>query len=360
MRRFGLTAVLILGASTWAAAGEGHGGHHGGFSGYSGGWRSRGFSGFSSFGYSSIGVVGGLGSFTYYRGPAFGYFGDFYPGYNPYYAYPTTVPVVSYTAPPAPIIVNGIPAWPGLDPGLNPALSPRVRVADPAGRLDAADQIPQAIRPSNAEAKRKSIRHQAQGDEYFIKANFLQAFAHYKQASSTAPDLPQPRYRMAIALAAMSRFGPAADEFKRLMRIAPDWPVQGERLDDVFGPDNDLARLAVLSKVAEWVREDVRDPERLYLMGVLLHFNEDYDKARPFFEAVAVLAEEPDYVQPFFAPPQNVAPGRGAPANRREAGQPDEEPVPRPQAVVPAPAAPMALSGPRLLPLGDPPGAARR
>jgi hypothetical protein len=71
--------------------------------------------------------------------------------------------------------------------------------------------------------------------------------------------------------------------------------------------------------VAAWVREDIRDPSRLFLMGVLLHFNDDPDKSRTFFEAASALAPEPMYAQAFLEA-----------EDRQHAAKPAEEPRPAP------------------------------
>jgi hypothetical protein len=172
---------------------------------------------------------------------------------------------------------------------------------------------------------------------------------------------------MAVTLAAMQEFDSAVDELKRLIQLDPEWPAHGDRLDDLFGADHNISKNVLLHKVSGWVREDVRDPDRLFLMGVLLHFNEDADKAKTFFETANLLTGgDAGYVSAFLTPAAQhagAAPKAPAAPARAAEEEDDEAPVPRPQAQ-PAPSKPAAdrpvreLAGPRLLDPGVPPGAA--
>lgn len=380
-RQFALAVVAILFASPALFAQHHHHGHHhhhGGWYGpgwYGGGWGYSGgllglgritpFYPYSySFGYSSMAGFGGL---SYYNGPV-GVYGGMY-GFAPYGA-----PGYGYL-PMAPVTVQTRPLFIGGDPADNPAIQEWMpeKFKRPDGNAAAVPVQPVQrsvrlfVKPTSPEQKRKSIRSQAQADEWFVKANYLQAFARYKQASSAAPDRPEPRFRMAVTLAAMREFGSAVDELKRLIRLDPGWPAHGDRLDDLFGADHSISKNVLLHKVSAWVREDVRDPDRLFLMGVLLHFNEDADKAKTFFETASLLlGGDAEYVNAFLTPaaPREGAAPRAPAADAPAAEEEDvEAPVPKPLAR-PAPSEPAAgrpareLAGPRLLDPGVPLGAA--
>jgi hypothetical protein len=155
---------------------------------------------------------------------------------------------------------------------------------------------------------------------------------------------------MALALAATRNYSQAVDEIQRAMRINPNWPRDGVALDELFGADNVLSKNAVLHKLASWVGEDIRDPDRLFLMGVLLHFNGDVDKSRVFFEAAYELSPNRAYAQAFLEaegdqraqrPAEDPRPGpiddgEAAPTGPAIPGLPakpqPEEPRPRPLA----------------------------
>jgi hypothetical protein len=216
-----------------------------------------------------------------------------------YFGYPNTGP---YFVPLAPVFRPSWPNWNGGDPfdngqgqgghssGINPpAASQRRR----------AGILPSVPKKSANEALRRSIRLQGVGDEYFGKQNYSQAYANYKQALSVTPRRIEPRLRMAISLAATTHYSQAVDEMKRAMRMNPDWPRTGASLDELFGADNIMSKNAVLHRVTEWMRENDRDPDRLFLMGVLLHFNNEPEKSHTLFEAARALSPKSTHVQAF-------------------------------------------------------------
>lgn len=350
-------AVLLLAAVPASAQHHGNGNRHHG--GWGGGWGypGGGFS-FGSFGGLSYGRVayGGYLPFSYgytsYGGLGYGLpaggFGPYY-GYSSLYGYPNFGPYYNYvpmgvTAPVVPPIVQQPP--PVLLPPGNPTIEELIRQQQPNGNANAQPrQTDVAIfaKPSNAEAKRKSMHYQAQGDEWFLKQNYLQAFARYKQAYAAATDRPEPRFRMALALAGTANYGMAVDELKRLSQLDPQWPAHADRLDEVFGADRMIAKNIVLQKVAEWVREDVRDPDRLYLLGVLLYFNEDADKAQLLFETAGLLSGDPQHVRVFLgaAQPPGPQPPVPQPPGVQPAKLPDNgAPVPHPPQVRTEPSRP--------------------
>jgi hypothetical protein len=129
---------------------------------------------------------------------------------------------------------------------------------------------------------------------------------------------------MALALAATTNYASSVEEIKRARRIDPSWPQTGPKLDELFGADNILSQNAVLHKTAAWVREDIRDPDRLFLMGVLLHFSGDPDKSRTFFEAASALAPFPIYAQAFLDAEQRQRADRPAEVDTASEGRQPE------------------------------------
>lgn len=342
---------------------------------YRSGYSSFGFPG---FGYSRFGYSGyGYGGFGYYSGPVGGYptpYGPLPYGYASY-GYPNYGPNYTYI-PPAPVVIQPHPIWLGQNPFDNDAI--REWMPQPQGAGNIPNQVPgvpnQApavqppqenpqviIKPSNVESRRTAIRLQAQGDEWFQKHNFIQAYARYKQAAAATPDLAEPRLRMAIALAAMSEFSQAATEMKRAMRIDPSIPFTADRLDALYGDGGGIAKNSLLHKLQEWVREDIRDPDRLFVIGAILYLDDDVDRATPFLQAAAKLAGSPFHIQAFLRPvaqagtqgaPQRVVPAAKPPA-------PAIDNVAAPTSILPKqksnpPAAP--LDGPQLILPAEPNG----
>lgn len=388
--RWFLTLALAFGATTTAfssvasaqhhhhgGGGFGHNRGYGNYGGYRGygrgglgysgfGYRSYGFGGlgYSTYGYgglyggySGFSLSTGFGGLNYYRGPV--YAGPFYGAYGAYggwpQAYVTQAPVIppvfAYTAPfPAnnPVLFedaagvapgfNGA-AVPGFDGAVNPnpnaQLEQQLREqlqAEPVNLLN--------LQPSSAEARLKSLRFQAQGDEWLAKRNWMQAYTHYKQAATTAIDLPAPRLRMAVALCAMNNGDLAVREVKRAMRTDPLCVQTTDRLETIFGESGAIARNGMLLTVADWVREDVRDPNRILVMGTMLFLNEDLDQALPFLKTASTLLGSPEYMQGFFTKVE-FAPAPDAKAPQViEPGRPQINPPPADSEDGPAPVAP--------------------
>jgi len=398
MRWFLSFAIVIAGASTLDAhPGHGHGGgghsggysgghfHGGGFSSFGvggfglgglyGGYRNYGFNpgyggiggyGYSPFGAARLGVYNtyyqsfGLSGLNYYRGPVGGYIAPpvyGYPGvgagyyaplyFNPGYSAPIVQPPTNQW--PAPILGGGPipPQVPQLDPN-NPALFDERGIPGPQGldqqivRDEPLEGVEPAVRVSNVEAKTRSIRFNAAGDEWFAKRNYMQAYTRYKQSASAAPDLAESRMRMAMALCAMNQPASAAKEIKRALRLDPTVVIKSASLDEVYGddPSGQIVLNNMLQTLADWVREDIRDPDRLLVMGTILFLHNDPDQALPFLKSSALLTGTDVYLRPFVKQAQRPAPA--VVAGPRVAAPPPLAAKPRPAPVLPRAEAPPA------------------
>ena len=231
------------------------------------------------------------------------------------------VPVVSTVLPPNPAIVGQPPLNAALEKAKDIAALERVQKL-----LPGLEQRPvRQPKPSNPEAKQRSIHFQGQGDIRFKKQEYLRAHELYRQAYRAARDRPEPYFRMGFALAALGHHGSAVREFKRGLNIDRSWALTGASLEEIFG-DNQLARNALLHEIAEWVREDIRDPDRLFLMGVMLYFDDDIDRALPFLQTADQLAGSPPHIRAFLHPP--VPHGQKTPP---KPPRPEPPPLPEPE-----------------------------
>jgi hypothetical protein len=258
---------------------------------------------YGAYGYAPYGAYG-YGSVVGYAYPP-PYYGGPYAAYrvpNPLYYEPYTNPVLQET-----MLENQLRWGPNLAPSITP-LRARVR-----------------LRPSTPEQKVKSIHAQAQGDVWMRRLKFLNAYERYKYAISVANDRPESYFRIGYALAAVGSFDSAVKYIKQGLDLDPQWPSHGERLEAIFGDDNRLAILTMTERVTGWVREDIRDPDRLFLVGVLLHFNGD-SRANQFFEAAYRLAGSGDHLLAFLQPTpeikdgSSVSPQPGLPTDSSNAG----------------------------------------
>ena len=191
------------------------------------------------------------------------------------------------------------------------------------------------------------------------RLRFLNAYEKFKYAVGVANDRPEPYFRLAYALAAIGSYESAVKYLKQGITLDPQWPAHGEKLIGVFGDDNRLAILSLIERVTGWVRDDIRDPDRLFLMGVLLHFNDD-NRSGQFFEAAYRLAGGGDHLLVFLQP-QLDARDNGAATGSQGPGRAGNGPPPPPQepplSIDQIPGAALTPPGTRIQPSGPARGA---
>ena len=169
------------------------------------------------------------------------------------------------------------------------------------------------------------------GDEKMRKQLWAQAYIDYRAAVDVAPDRAEAHYRLGYVFASLQHYGSAVREFKRGVFLDPTLPQTGAKLVTVFGPNSQIMRTSLMHKVADWLREDIRDPDRLFLLAVLLHFEEDA-RAREVFEAaqrMASLVERSvDHIVPYLSLPVEQPESAGP---KPAPGEIDLPPLPKPQ-----------------------------
>lgn len=217
----------------------------------------------------------------------------------------------SYTAPVSPFLYDPIAAG---DPiGLDNTAMARARLEE-----QQCWQQPLAVEPvvgrprplverSSRDMILRSVTHRTDGDRWFQKLRFSTAFDKYKAAIRAAGELPDSHLRAGFALVAMGKPSLAASYFERAVELAPELPQTGMPLEDLFGVENALVRSSTILKTSAWVREDIRDPERLFVLGVMLHFDQQQDTAAEFFEAALRLRGQGDHLTAFLSPAEVVA-----------------------------------------------------
>ncbi len=220
------------------------------------------------------------------------------PGYAPFLTYYTPpVPRVIYGFPPvlgnnplAPPVFNGlqfnnVPQFNNNFLGWNQPPNP---LPVPAGKV-----FPPV---STAEAKLKSIRAQAQGDMWFQQQEFHKAFDRYKTAVSEAGDRGEAHLRLAVCYAALGHPDLAARQLKRGLAADPQFAAKADSLKTIYGNTNAIAQSAMVQKAMKWVKEDIRDPDRLFLLGALLYLQGD-ERATVFLETGMELASGGEHFQ---------------------------------------------------------------
>ena len=147
--------------------------------------------------------------------------------------------------------------------------------------------------PSSPAARLRSLEHQARGDQRLRDQKWSEARAAYRAAVDAAPDRAEAHLRLGMSLVTIQSFEPAIRELKRAVFIDPTIPTSGNQSKILFGPESALVRSSIISKVTDWVREDYRDSDRLFVLGVLLHFEGDA-RGREFFEAARRMKRKGD------------------------------------------------------------------
>lgn len=184
-----------------------------------------------------------------------------------------------------------------LDPGQLPT---ELEQLEP---LDLADR---PVRRSSLENRLKARQEQIKGDLAFREQNRLKAHGYYRQAADYAEDLASVQFRLAVSYAAMGKFDLAVDHLKRVLELEPAWPQEGEGLSRMYDSKHVIARNSMLIRLSDWVGEDIRDPDRLLLMGAFL-FESSPDKAWQFLRSSAQLSGNNRYTEPFLNPDKITA-----------------------------------------------------
>ena len=377
--------------------GSSAGGDSSHYRGYGGNYGYGGFGGVGPYfpvHYGSAFYGGGFygGGFPVAYG--FGYYGG--PWGNPGFGYspygwggaisPVIAPVVGYSGYYQPWPINQAPQ---VDVSQDPAIMNALREnADRWGR-DLPEPKPDPIRrpvvPSSNEAMLRSLELQRQGDDRLLRQQWGAALSLYRRSVSAADDRAEGHYRLAFASAAARDFVTAVREFQRGLYLDPTYPASGVTLETIFGPENLQTKTMLLEQVTLWVREDVRDPDRLFLLGTLLHFEGD-PRSREFLETGYRLAGRGDHFLALLnpqetpvhqaAPPARLAPPTTIPAVKppvvpevfdlppaapeledrdKPAGpQIPPAPAPAPESPQPLPPLPGVTDSPELPPLAAP------
>ena len=260
MLRVRLPILLCLiawsGASTVEAQHH-HGAHH---NGYTNSWNSG--SRLGSWSTTYVSPVGGTGSYLLVAVSGL--------GGRHHHHYQTQVPVFVSSGP------EWFPVFTPLVPQANTGPVVSVFPIVHKQQFDpAADPAKQPVKPSSPAARLKSLEHQSRGDEKLRKHLWAQAYMHYRSAIDVAGDRGEGRFRQGFTYTAMQHYTSAVREFKRGLFLDPQLPVTGIKSDVLFGPGSAIVRTSILHKVADWVREDPRDPDRLFLLGLMLHYEDD-------------------------------------------------------------------------------------
>ncbi|MFN0198354.1 MAG: hypothetical protein ACKVT0_16525 [Planctomycetaceae bacterium] len=276
-------------------------------------WFGRSsLSGFGSFGYSPYGFGYGFGFSpgvwinTYPTwGWSSGYYG--YSGYSPFYLGSTMTGSLE-----TPYLAD-LPDRGQFDNVEDENISERIPlksvVRESRAKLIAKPESREWL-PQTKTVKRegpavdsadllRSLRYQTEGDVLFRKQDYMNAYLMYSRSAVTAESRAEPRMRMGIALAGAGQWSRAVKEIRRGLDLDPELPKTGESLRSLFGSENEQAKSSLISGARQWAEENLGDTDRLFLIGVLLHFDDQSQSAAPFLQQVALANSEDHYAALF-------------------------------------------------------------
>ena len=182
-------------------------------------------------------------------------------------------------------------------------------------------------RPATDREVADAQREERAGDDAFAKADPKSALRRYRRAVDAAPDRGDAYYRVAFAELALGNFAGAGEDLRRALELNPSLPTTGPSLRELYGGGNALARTALLSSVAAYTREDVRDPDRLFLLAAAMHAAGD-SRSREIFEAAWRLTGGRPHLRAYLDPVSVQFDPPAADAATDAAGDPLDAPVP--------------------------------
>jgi tetratricopeptide (TPR) repeat protein len=161
-----------------------------------------------------------------------------------------------------------------------------------------------ATRPvvaSNGDAVRRSLEQEVLGDKKLRLRKWSEACAYYRQSVDAADDRARVHLRLGFAYVALNHFTLAQREFKRGLALDPAIANDGDNLATIFGPESDPIRKSIQQQIAAWVRNDIRDADRLFLLGLWLHYDDD-PRSREVLEAALNRAGEASHIAALLRP----------------------------------------------------------
>ncbi|HEV3344997.1 MAG TPA: tetratricopeptide repeat protein [Pirellulales bacterium] len=154
------------------------------------------------------------------------------------------------------------------------------------------------VRIANSQALARGRQFLEYGDARFRKQEFSEALQRYRKAAEAAPNLADAYFRQGLAQAALGRYQPAVNSFKRGLAIEPDWPGGEFRLRQLYG-DSLAAKQMHLEQLALAAEKQPENAELMFLLGVELFFDGQPARARTFLERSAELGLEGEVVHGF-------------------------------------------------------------
>jgi tetratricopeptide (TPR) repeat protein len=237
-----------------------------------------------------VGYTVGVPSYGYYavNQPVGGYYYNPQANFIDYYGLSTYEPAEIAYGPQA------VKQFVGLDRNfaLAPLREPPVRLpllSLVERRARAVAGAKPVVRVANAEYRRKAEKYIADGDTLFKAQNFHSALQRYKLAVNAAPDMTEAHWRQGHAMIATGNYDLAAGSFKRAIALGGDTHRGGFQLTDLYGTAV-LTKNGHLEALAGHALERSESSDPYFLLGVMLTYDNQRERAEKFFDRAADLA----------------------------------------------------------------------
>lgn len=177
-----------------------------------------------------------------------------------------------------------------------------VKPVDGRAIVAAPVEVKEESVPSNAAARERAETFVSFGDSKFGEQEYHSAAQRYRFAIEAAPDVAEAHFRQGFAYVASNRYELAAAAFRRGLNLDPLWVNSAFHVDDMYGR-HVLAKGSHLDGLAKNALIDRGNADYFFLLGVMLHFDEQQERAKKFFERAEKLTEGDDsHIQAFLNP----------------------------------------------------------
>lgn len=284
-----------------------------------GGYGLAGY-GYSGYGYSRYGFPGfGYSRFGYgfYNSPSIT-FGYTFPGpsWDPGWGYAPMTRQYDGVGP----VATSFPSWPA-DPN---------QYVDPVNQLPSPSQVANQASPfrkSSVQEQHESLVWMEQGDRFRYNGQYAEAVNAYRRSIEIAQDQPLPRMKAAILLAESQQYNEAVHQLRSALTLDPESTEKAKSLSEFFGPRKDQTIHNMLQATAQWARGNIRDPQRLLLVGTLLMLSGDRTQAEiPLLAAQKLSPNDPQVQQVLAALNHRQETGGVAPAGFEKPQSPNSPP----------------------------------
>ncbi len=153
--------------------------------------------------------------------------------------------------------------------------------------------------PAGDRMREAASQFMENGDRLFHEGQYREAYAQYRSAAKASPAFAAAYFRQVFALTAIGAYDLAVQAAKRGLQLDPAWPHHALRLSTLYG-GGDAAKREHFARLAEAVQNAPHNGDLLFLLGVMLYFDDRAAESQTFFaQALPLLAGADQHVRLF-------------------------------------------------------------